>query len=113
VGPLTPARAFQTGHQAAFHALSRVMSWPDKGLGIQGSACASEGRARASRRSGAGSCLGLLAQPGKVGEHHRGVLLAKPAAGGEVGQGFVDPLAGGSDELGELDLGGREHPMIG
>ena len=89
------------------------MPWPDNGLGIQGSACASEGWARASRSSGVGSCLGLLAQPGKVGEHHRGVFLAKPAAGGEVGSGFVDPRAGGSDELGELDLGGREYPMIG
>jgi len=49
--------------------------------------------------------LGPLAQLGKVGEHDRAAFQAKPAAGGEVGQGFVDPLAGRSDELGELDLG--------
>ena len=51
------------------------------------------------------SCRGPLAQPGRVGEHDRVAFLAKPAAGGEVGQGFVDPLAERSDELGELDLG--------
>src|SRR4029079_17683948 len=30
---------------------------------------------------------------------------AEPAAGGEVGQGLVDSLAGGADQLGELLLG--------
>ena len=48
---------------------------------------------------------GAAAEAVDVHDHDRAGFEAEPAAGGEVGQGLVDGLAGGTDQLGELLLG--------
>ena len=104
-GDAGPARPLRRRRHRAADGL------PGRGGDRRGRALTGSYRRRRRPRGGAvvvcrtcGSA-GATPQPVEVEEQHRAALQTDPAAGDELGQGLVDRLAGGADELGELLLG--------
>lgn len=62
-------------------------------------------RAEVSTRALEVGSAGPPGQPFRIEDQHALALQTQPAPVGEVGQGLVDGLAGGADELGDLLLG--------